>query len=81
MARDLASDPGADLSKTGDDVREALKNGRAALLRGRMGRTGGPRSCAAAWGATAVSRGRGGVPSPPAESPHRSAAASTCSAP
>ena len=37
MARDLASDPGADLSKTGDDVREALKNGRAALLRGRMG--------------------------------------------
>ena len=37
MARDLASDSGADLSKTGDDVREALKNGRAALLRGRMG--------------------------------------------
>ena len=37
MARDLASDPGADLSKTGDAVREALKNGRAALLRGRMG--------------------------------------------
>ena len=37
MARDLASDPGTDLSKTGDDVREALKNGRAALLRGRMG--------------------------------------------
>ena len=36
MARDLASDPGTDLSKTGDDVREALKNGRAALLRGRM---------------------------------------------
>ena len=36
MARDLASDSGADLSKTGDDVREALKNGRAALLRGRM---------------------------------------------
>ena len=33
MARDLASDPGADLSKTGDDVREALQNGRAALLR------------------------------------------------
>ena len=37
MARDLASDSGADLSKTGDDVQEALKNGRAALLRGRMG--------------------------------------------
>ena len=37
MALDLASDSGADLSKTGDDVQEALKNGRAALLRGRMG--------------------------------------------